>query len=72
LPPRAQLQVDTPHGDHSYTVGESSRIDVLLRQKAFWVKKAANGDLSTRSFTWKLHGTLSKAWEEALKAIGGF
>ena len=82
VPHAARPQPDRVHrGKHSYTVKTTVHdadnklcevlVDVLLRQEAFYVKKApASGRLGQLS--WKKYGSASKAWEAALdRASGG-
>jgi hypothetical protein len=76
VPHAARPQPDRVHrGKHSYTVKTTVHdadnklcevlVDVLLRQEAFYVKKApASGRLGQLS--WKKYGSASKAWEAAL------
>lgn len=55
-------------GKYSYTLRSEngSVIEVLLKARAFWVKRAGlEREVSARSFTWKAHGSPAAAWEAA-------
>lgn len=76
VPLEARPQPDRVHrGKHSYTVKTTVHdtennlcevlVDVLLRQQAFYLKKApSSGRLG--QLNWKKHGGASKAWEATL------
>ena len=77
--PEALKIGDISGGKHSYTVkgitdtGAHVSVQVLLRQKAFFVSKVPPGfDTDKKNFVWQRQGGAVAAWKVLLEHMGGF
>lgn len=73
LPPPARPDLTKPNrGEHSYTLTSgSSCIEVLLRQKAYFVKRVGEGGTGPKGqVSWKLNGGSGAAWRIAIERAG--